>query len=132
MAIGADLIAGFPTESEAMFANTLALIEDCDIVHAHVFPYSERAGTPAARMPQVASGVRRERAARLRAAAEGRKAAWLGSLVGTTQAVLVEKPGDRGHAPGFAEVRLAGLHTVGTILSARITAASTHLIGSPA
>ena len=106
VAIGADLIAGFPTESEAMFAGTLALLEDCDIVHAHVFPYSERPGTPAARMPQVAVPVRRERAARLRAAAEGRKAAWLAGLVGTVQDVLVEKPGDRGYTPGFAEVRL--------------------------
>jgi threonylcarbamoyladenosine tRNA methylthiotransferase MtaB len=130
VAIGADLIAGFPTETEAMFANTLALLHDCDIVHAHVFPYSERDGTPAARMPQVAPELRRERAARLRAAAEARKARWLASLVGTTQAVLVEKPGDRGHTPGFAEARLAGSHPVGAVLSARITAASPHLTGT--
>lgn len=129
VAIGADLIAGFPTETEAMFGGTLALLADCDIVHAHVFPYSERAGTPAARMPQVAPEVRRERAARLRGAAEARKAEWLASFVGTTQAVLVEKPGDRGHAPGFAEVRLAGSHAVGAVVSARITAAAPHLIG---
>ena len=130
VAIGADLIAGFPTENAAMFEGTLALIGDCDIVHAHVFPYSERAGTPAARMPQVASEVRRERAARLRAAAEARKGAWLASLVGTTQDVLVEKPGDRGHAPGFAEVRLAASHPVGAVVSARVTAASPHLTGT--
>ena len=131
VAIGADLIAGFPTENAAMFANTLALIGDCDIVHAHVFPYSERDGTPAARMPQVAHPVRRERAVRLRAAAEARRAAWLASLVGTVQDVLVEKPGDRGHAPGFAEVRFAASHPVGDILPARITAASaTYLIGT--
>lgn len=106
IAIGADLIAGFPTESEAAFANTLALLDHCDIVHAHVFPYSPRAGTPAARMPQVAPVEVRERAARLRAAAATRKRAWLAGFVGTTQAIVVEKPGDRGHAPGFAEVRL--------------------------
>lgn len=130
VAIGADLIAGFPTESEAMFEGTLALLDDCDIVHAHVFPYSERSGTPAARMPQVAHPVRRERAARLRAAAEVRKARWLGGLVGTVQDVLVEKPGDRGHAPGFAEVRLAGVHPVGSIVPARITDASSQLSGA--
>ncbi|MDB5694729.1 MAG: 2-methylthioadenine synthase [Sphingomonas bacterium] len=105
VAIGADLIAGFPTESEAMFADTLALLDDCDIVHAHIFPYSAREGTPAARMPQVALEVRRERAARLRAAAADRKARWLRTLIGTVQDVLVEKPGDRGHAGNFAEVR---------------------------
>ena len=107
VAIGADLIAGFPTESDAMAADTLALLDDCDIVHAHIFPYSPREGTPAARMPQVAIEVRRERAARLRAAAAARKATWLRSLVGTVQDVLVEKPGDRGHSPQFAEVRVA-------------------------
>jgi threonylcarbamoyladenosine tRNA methylthiotransferase MtaB len=106
IAIGADLIAGFPTEDEAMAANSLALIDDCDIVHAHIFPYSPRVGTPAARMPQVELGLRRERAARLRAASATRKAAWLGSLIGTTQEMLSEAPGDRGHVASFAEVRL--------------------------
>ncbi|HEY0622522.1 tRNA (N(6)-L-threonylcarbamoyladenosine(37)-C(2))-methylthiotransferase MtaB [Sphingomonas sp.] len=106
LAIGADLIAGFPTEDEAMFANTLALIDDCDIVHAHIFPYSPRDGTPAARMPQVAPGVAKARAAALRQRAAVRRAAWLASLVGTRQAILVERPGDRGHAGNFAEVRI--------------------------
>ncbi len=106
IAVGADLIAGFPTENDAMFANTLALIDDCDIVHAHVFPYSAREGTPAARMPQVAGGVRRARAQALREAAARRKLGWLTGMVGTVQDVLVEKPGDRGHTPGFAEVSL--------------------------
>jgi len=117
IAIGADLIAGFPTEDEAMAANSLALIDDCDIVHAHIFPYSPRAGTPAARMPQVALDVRRERAARLREAAAECKAAWFESLIGTTQQVLVEAPGHRGHTAGFAEVRLPTVHPVGTIVS---------------
>lgn len=107
LAIGADLIAGFPTEDEAMFANTLALIDDCDIVHAHIFPYSPRDGTPAARMPQVALGVAKARAAALRERAAARRAAWLDSLVGTRQSILVERPGDRGHAGNFAEVRIA-------------------------
>jgi threonylcarbamoyladenosine tRNA methylthiotransferase MtaB len=107
IAIGADLIAGFPTESEAMFANTLALIDDCDVVHAHIFPFSPRTGTPAARMPQVAPEVRKARAALLRERAATRQAVWLSGLVGTTQDVLVEKPGDRGHSGNFAEVILA-------------------------
>ena len=129
VAIGADLIAGFPTETEAMFTDTRALLDDCDIVHAHIFPYSARDGTPAARMPQVAPELRRARAARLREAAAARKGAWLRSLVGTRQAVLVERPGDRGHTPGFAEVRLppspaGGIATVGIV-----AATDTHLIG---
>ena len=106
IAIGADLIAGFPTETEAMFANSLALIADCDLVHTHIFPYSPREGTPAARMPLVEPEVVKARAAMLRDAAESRRDAWLASLVGTTQQILVERPGDRGHAPNFAEVRL--------------------------
>ncbi|MCM8730123.1 tRNA (N(6)-L-threonylcarbamoyladenosine(37)-C(2))-methylthiotransferase MtaB [Hephaestia sp. GCM10023244] len=106
LAIGADLIAGFPTETEAMAANSRALIDDCDIVHAHIFPYSPRAGTPAARMPQVAPEIRKARAAALRATAEVRRQRWLAGLIGTTQDVLVERPGDRGHAGNFAEVRL--------------------------
>ena len=119
IAIGADLIAGFPTESEAMFENTLALIGECGIVHAHIFPYSPRAGTPAAKMPQVEPEVVKARAARLRAAAARIRAAWLQSLVGSTQQVLVERPGDRGHAGNFAEVRLAPSQ-VGEIVSLKI------------
>jgi threonylcarbamoyladenosine tRNA methylthiotransferase MtaB len=131
IAIGADLIAGFPTEDDRAFANTLALIEDCDIVHGHIFPYSPRPGTPAARMPQVERDTIRSRAAALRSAAAQRKAAWLAAFVGMTQAVLIEKPGDRGHTPDFAEIRLASTQTVGSIASIHITAATdTHLIGT--
>ena len=118
VAIGADLIAGFPTETEAMFTNTLALIADCDIVHAHIFPYSEREGTPAARMPQLPVPVRRERAARLREAAAVRRGSWLRSQVGTVQDVLVERGGG-GHTPGFAAVRIVG--EVGQIVRANLT-----------
>jgi threonylcarbamoyladenosine tRNA methylthiotransferase MtaB len=131
IAIGADLIAGFPTESDAMFAGTLALLDDCDIVHAHIFPYSERPGTPAARMPQVEPEVRRARAALLREAAATRKAAWLSAQVGSVQKVLVERPGDRGHTPGFAEVRLPP-SPIGMEVRARLTGASPHLTGIPA
>jgi threonylcarbamoyladenosine tRNA methylthiotransferase MtaB len=117
IAIGADLIAGFPTEDEAMAANTLALIDDCDIVHAHIFPYSPRAGTPAARMPLVEPSLSRDRAARLREAAAHRKSAWLTNLAGTEQQVLVEAPGNRGHSASFADIRLDRSHLVGEIVS---------------
>ncbi len=134
IAIGADLIAGFPTETDAMSANTLALIDDCDIVHAHVFPYSPRAGTPAARMPQVAAEVAKARAARLREASAARRRTWLSDLIGSRQTIVLEKPGDRGHAPGFAEVRLPAplpADAIGTLIPVRVTdAGDDHLIGT--
>ncbi|WP_294017807.1 tRNA (N(6)-L-threonylcarbamoyladenosine(37)-C(2))-methylthiotransferase MtaB [Sphingomonas sp.] len=120
IAIGADLIAGFPTEDEGMAANTLALIDDCDIVHAHIFPYSPRDGTPAARMPQVAPGVAKARAAALRARAAARRADWLRGMIGTMQRVLVERPGDRGHAENFAEVMLPQ-SDIGSVQRVKIT-----------
>ncbi len=123
IAIGADLIAGFPTEDEAMFANTLALIDDCDLVHTHIFPYSPRAGTPAARMPQVSPAIVKARAARLREAATARRSRWLQSLIGSEQQVLVERPGDRGHAGNFAEVRFPA-QEIGSIVQVTITGVS--------
>jgi threonylcarbamoyladenosine tRNA methylthiotransferase MtaB len=110
IAIGADIIAGFPTEDEAMFANSRRLIEECDIVHGHIFPYSPRTGTPAARMPQVDPKIVKDRARQLRAACAVRKKAWLETLVGTTQKVLVELNGVTGHAENFASVSL-GCHS---------------------
>ncbi len=132
IAIGADLIAGFPTEEEAMFANTLALIDDCDIVHPHIFPYSPRDGTPAARMPQVAPGVAKARAAALRERAAARRAVWLDTLIGTRQSILVERPGDRGHAGNFAEVLLPP-QEIGAIANVKIeTVRNGKLIGAMA
>jgi threonylcarbamoyladenosine tRNA methylthiotransferase MtaB len=132
IAIGADIIAGFPTEDETMFANTLALIADCDIVHGHIFPYSPRAGTPAARMPQVDPRLVKDRARRLREASAKRKAEWLQALVGTEQRVLVERGGN-GHAGNFAVVRPVSIHAVGSIASMRITGIDGEtLIGEPA
>ena len=101
IAIGADLIAGFPTESEDMHANSLALIDECDIVLGHIFPYSPKAGTPAARMPQMAPQVVKERARALREASATRRAGWLAKLVGTRQRVLMER-GGLGHTESFA------------------------------
>jgi threonylcarbamoyladenosine tRNA methylthiotransferase MtaB len=105
--VGADLIAGFPTETEEMSLNSLKLIDDCDIVAAHVFPFSPRPETPAARMPQLAREVVKGRAARLREAAAGRRRAWLRSLVGSVQPVLIEN-GGKGHADNFAPVAIDG------------------------
>jgi threonylcarbamoyladenosine tRNA methylthiotransferase MtaB len=122
IAIGADLIAGFPTEDEAMFTNSLKLLDECDIVHGHIFPYSPRAGTPAARMPQVDRATIKARAARLRAACEARRHAWLSSLIGTTLSVLVERSGTTGHAENFAPVRLHAHATPGSIVAATVTA----------
>lgn len=122
IAIGADLIAGFPTEDEAMFANSLALIDDCDIIFGHIFPYSPRAGTPAARMPQVGRAIARERAAVLREANARRRQDWLDTQVGRTASMLVERDGTTGHAENFAAVALTAPAAPGTIIPVRLTA----------
>jgi threonylcarbamoyladenosine tRNA methylthiotransferase MtaB len=106
LAIGADLIAGFPTETDEMHDHSLRLIDECEIVMGHIFPFSPKKGTPAARMPQVPPPVVKERARRLREACARRQRMWLEGLVGTRQRVLVEKDG-MGHAENFAPVRLA-------------------------
>ena len=121
ISIGADIIAGFPTEDAAMFAGSLALVADCDIVHGHIFPYSPRTGTPAARMPQVDRAMVKDRAARLRAACAAQRERWLQGLIGTTQSVLVERSGQSGHAENFAPVRFAGAQAPSTIVAATIT-----------
>ncbi|WP_298172728.1 MiaB/RimO family radical SAM methylthiotransferase [Novosphingobium sp.] len=105
IAIGADLIAGFPTEDTAMHAANVAIVEDCGIVHGHVFPYSPRPGTPAARMPQVPPPVVRERAAEVRAAVAVARARWLEGQIGRPREVLAERDGT-GHSPEFAPYRL--------------------------
>ncbi|HEX8532820.1 MAG TPA: radical SAM protein, partial [Allosphingosinicella sp.] len=119
IAIGADLIAGFPTETEKMAENSLRLIDDCDIVMGHIFPYSPKQGTPAARMPQVLAEAIKARAQRLREATARRKAAWLDEMVGTRQRVLVER-GGTGHSENFAPVRVKG-HEVGKVVEVTIT-----------
>jgi threonylcarbamoyladenosine tRNA methylthiotransferase MtaB len=120
IAIGADIIAGFPTEDEAMFENSLALVDECDIVHGHIFPYSPKAGTPAARMPQVATGDIKDRARRLREAVAARREAWLSSLTCSTQNVVVEAGGASGHSENFAYVELDRKMPEGAIVSAQI------------
>ena len=120
---GADIIAGFPTETEAMFENSLRLVEDCGLTWLHVFPFSPRAGTPAARMPAVAGGLVRERAERLRAAGAARVAAHVEALQGAEVSLLMQKP-DFGRTEGFAPVRLARTARPGALVSARITGAT--------
>jgi len=126
--IGADLIAGFPTETEEMALRSLKLLDDCDIVAAHVFPFSPRPDTPAARMPQLPREGVKARAARLREAAAARRARWLDSLVGSRQRVLVEN-GGKGHADNFAPVAVSGADK-GETLAVRIASRDgDHLIG---
>jgi threonylcarbamoyladenosine tRNA methylthiotransferase MtaB len=136
LAIGADIIAGFPTETDAMFANSLALLDDCHIVIGHIFPYSPRNGTPAARMPQLDRAVIKARADTLRTRANERKAAWLQSMIGTTQRALIELDQQSGHAENFANVRLETplplSNMRGTMIDVRITASDGHsLTGIP-
>ncbi|KAH2824004.1 hypothetical protein KXV85_001324, partial [Aspergillus fumigatus] len=104
IALGADIIAGFPTETEEMFSRSLDLVEECGLTFLHVFPYSPRPGTPAARMPQVAREMVLERAAALRDAVATQRHAWLESLIGRPQTVLVERDGT-GHAENFASIK---------------------------
>lgn len=141
IAVGADIIAGFPTEDDAMFANSLALLEDCDIVFGHIFPYSPRPGTAAARMPQLDRATIKARADRLRTAAMDRKARWLSQMVGTQQSVLVERDGRTGHAenhalveiPATEDFRFAADALKGRIMTLTITASDgAKLTGIPA
>ncbi len=122
LAIGADIIAGFPTETDEMFANSLALVEDCDLVVGHIFPYSPRQDTPAARMPQVVTTTARARAATLRTAVAARKAKWLNSLIGTTQQMLVERDGVSGYAENFAAITLSAAAPASAIAAIKIVA----------
>ena len=121
---GADLIAGFPTETEDMFANSLAIIDECDLTHLHVFPYSVREGTPAAKMPQIPMPDRRARAKRLRAAGAARMGALLDSRIGEIADVLVEKD-NAGRCEHYLPVRLETGDAIeaapASIVRARIT-----------
>ncbi|SEP04409.1 threonylcarbamoyladenosine tRNA methylthiotransferase MtaB [Salinihabitans flavidus] len=120
MTYGADIIAGFPTETEEMFANSLRLIAECDLTWLHVFPYSPRPGTPAARMPQVDGKAVKSRAARLRAEGEAQVARHLAAQLGRTHSVLMENP-HMGRTEQFTEVHFADPRTEGAITAATIT-----------
>jgi threonylcarbamoyladenosine tRNA methylthiotransferase MtaB len=119
IALGADLIAGFPTETEDMFRRSLVLIEECGLAFVHVFPYSPRPGTPAARMPRVPEAVVKQRAARLRRAATAALTAELASRIGAETDVLIEQP-HRGRAAFYAAVTFAEAGAVGTVRRMRL------------
>ena len=120
MTFGADIIAGFPTETEAHFANSLKLVDDCQLTWLHVFPYSAREGTPAARMPAVNGTAIKERAAALRAAGERRVAMHLATQQGRHHSILMENP-HMGRTEQFTEVRFDLPQTEGALVSGRIT-----------
>jgi len=123
VAFGADLIAGFPTETEEMFQNTMQLVDDAGLSYLHVFPFSPRKGTPAARMPPVAKHVIRERAARLRAKGTTALATRLQSLVGSRQTILVEGE-DIGRTACFAHVRFSDRVMPGKLVETHVTGAT--------
>ncbi len=117
---GADIIAGFPTETDEMFENTRRMVEEADLIYLHVFPYSARSGTPAAKMPQVAKQVRKDRAAALREAGNRQLARYLNGRVGEKIEVLMEKPSE-GRCTHFVPVKMEGEHESGAIVPAVIT-----------
>jgi len=131
VALGADLIAGFPTETEEMFRRSLELIGECGLAFVHVFPYSPRPGTPAARMPQLPGPVIKERAARLRAAADAALAAELSARIGSETDVLIERPGI-GRAAFYAAVSFTTSGTEGSVRRMRLVGSNgRNLIGKP-
>jgi threonylcarbamoyladenosine tRNA methylthiotransferase MtaB len=120
MTFGADIIAGFPTENEAMFENSLALVTECDLTWLHVFPYSARSGTPAARMPAVNGKLIKERAARLRAAGALQVQSHLNAQVGRSHHILMESA-TMGRTEQFCEVRFETAQKEGQIVPAQIS-----------
>jgi len=132
VAFGADFIAGFPTETQAAFENTLRFVDEAGLAFLHVFPFSPRPQTPAARMPQVPRQVVKERAATLRAAGEAALARHLAAQVGRTVIGLVERPG-LARAEDFTEVAFEGAAEIGALVSLRLTGSGPRCaIGRPA
>jgi threonylcarbamoyladenosine tRNA methylthiotransferase MtaB len=117
---GADIIAGFPTETDEMFENSMRIVDDCGLTYLHVFPFSPRPGTPAARMPQIEKHVIKERAARLRQKGLGRLDAFLSSELGATRQVLVETEA-MGRTEHFAQVKFESRMAPGAIVTAQVT-----------
>jgi threonylcarbamoyladenosine tRNA methylthiotransferase MtaB len=128
---GADLIAGFPTETDAMFQNTLDLIDDAGLTHLHVFPYSIRPGTPAAKMPQVHGATIKARAATLRERGNTAFARLVEGFVGTTADVLMEQP-QRGHSAHYVPVEFDAPQMPGAVIRATLTKAMGHRLSATA
>jgi threonylcarbamoyladenosine tRNA methylthiotransferase MtaB len=120
IAIGADLIAGFPTETDALFQETLDFVRETALPYLHVFPYSERTGTPASRMPAVPMHVRKERAAALRRAGAAESLAFFTDTVGRVVSLLTETD-QFGHSDHFVPVRLSHPAAPGRLMQARVT-----------
>jgi threonylcarbamoyladenosine tRNA methylthiotransferase MtaB len=118
IAFGADIIAGFPTETEDMFARSQDLVADCGLTFLHVFPYSKRPGTPAARMPQVAGGTIKDRAKRLRASGDAALLRRLSAEIGAVREVLIESP-SQGRTEHFIPVAIGG-DTPGAVRTLRM------------
>ena len=130
LAFGADIIAGFPTETEEMFAQSLAIVDEVGLTHLHVFPYSVRPGTPAARMPQVNGAIIKERAGRLRQKGAEAMSAFRAARIGTDAKVLVEQD-NAGHCEHYLPIRVEGPVSAGSIQRVRVTGQDgTHLIGT--
>lgn len=127
MVFGADIIAGFPTETDEMFANSMAIVKECDLTYLHVFPYSPRPGTPAAKMPQVDKKVAKDRAAKLRALGEQQFDTFCASQIGDTKSVLIERD-NVGRTEQFVPIKVEG--APGEILDVKVTGQDQHgLIG---
>jgi threonylcarbamoyladenosine tRNA methylthiotransferase MtaB len=122
---GADIIAGFPTETEEMFQNTLNIVGEAGLTYLHVFPYSARTGTPAAKMPQVVKAVRKERAERLRNIGKERLSLYLNSLVGTKQSLVIEQNG-LARTEGFATARFDTTAPQGSVINAVVSGVENH------
>lgn len=128
--LGADLIAGFPTETDAMFMQTHDFVQEADLTWLHVFPYSARSGTPAAKMPQVPGAVRKERAATLRALGQAQVQQRLSGMHGLKTEILVEQSGI-GRTPHYAELRFTGAAARGSVIPVRVTGhQGDHLLGA--
>jgi threonylcarbamoyladenosine tRNA methylthiotransferase MtaB len=129
---GADLIAGFPTETEEMFENSLRIIDECGLTHLHVFPFSSRAGTPAAKMPQLQKPVIKERAARLREKGIHAFHKHMRAQIGTMNNALVEHNG-QARIEQFTPIRIEHFHAPGSVVPVRVVGANgRHLIGKAA
>jgi threonylcarbamoyladenosine tRNA methylthiotransferase MtaB len=127
MVFGADIIAGFPTETDEMFENSLRIVDDCGLTYLHVFPFSPRPETPAARMPQLDKDIVRQRAQRLRIRGEERLFRFLNNSIGATQRVLVETL-NSGRNEQFAQVKFVQSLSPGAIVNAHVTGASANYL----
>ncbi|MEO9469290.1 tRNA (N(6)-L-threonylcarbamoyladenosine(37)-C(2))-methylthiotransferase MtaB [Parasphingorhabdus sp.] len=120
--IGADLIAGFPTETDAAFANSLDIIDQCQVVHGHIFPYSPKKGTPAALMPQVNGNIIKQRAQHLRAKISEKQRIFKADLIGSAQKILAERGGKAGYAENFAHIEFDRTVPEGQIIPVMVAA----------